>query len=198
MRVRPTPGRSRPTSSSRSRSRSRCSSSPRASAPRAARRGPSRRRRSAPPGVTFNPPGSNPSWSGLVNSSGLAAQPIDSDLAGVDAGDLATFALVIENQGSSPHGAFDIRLRDLLAPGYVIPSTRRRAQPADPPRQRRRHRLSGPECLGSCRRRAQHAARVPVLRRRARTAAGSSCSTRAMTKACARVTIWATAPTSSS
>jgi LPXTG-site transpeptidase (sortase) family protein len=74
-----------------------------------------------PPGVTFNPPGSNPSWSGLVNSSGLASQPIDSDLAGVDAGDLATFALVIENRGSSPHGAFDIRLRDLLAPGYVIP-----------------------------------------------------------------------------
>ena len=77
----------------------------------------------APPGVTFNPPGSNPSWSGLVNSSGLATQPIDSNLAGVDAGDLATFALVIENQGSSPHGAFDIRLRDLLAPGYVIPSS---------------------------------------------------------------------------
>ena len=76
-----------------------------------------------PSGVTFNPPGSNHSWSGLVNSSGLAAQPIDSNLAGVDAGDLSTFALVIENQGSSPHGAFDIRLRDLLAPGYVIPST---------------------------------------------------------------------------
>lgn len=77
----------------------------------------------APPGVTFNPPGSNPSWSGLVSSSGLAAQPIDSNLAGVDAGDLATFALVIENRGSSPDGAFDIRLRDLLAPGYAIPGT---------------------------------------------------------------------------
>ena len=79
-----------------------------------------------PPGVTFNPPGSNPSWSGLVSSGGLSGpppRPIDSDLGGVDAGDLATFALVIENQGSSPHGAFDIRLRDLLAPGYVIPSS---------------------------------------------------------------------------
>ena len=79
-----------------------------------------------PPGVSFNPPGSNPSWTGLISSGGLSGpppRPIDSDLGGVDAGDLATFALVIENQGSSPHGAFDIRLRDLLASGYVIPST---------------------------------------------------------------------------
>ncbi|MCJ7511344.1 MAG: isopeptide-forming domain-containing fimbrial protein, partial [Anaerolineales bacterium] len=79
-----------------------------------------------PLSVTFNPPGSNPSWTGLVSSGGLSGpppRPIDSNLGGVDAGDLATFALVIENQGTSPYGAFDIRLRDLLAPGYVIPST---------------------------------------------------------------------------
>ncbi|PWH17984.1 MAG: hypothetical protein DDG59_07150, partial [Anaerolineae bacterium] len=76
-----------------------------------------------PPGpVTFLPPSNSPRWSGTINSSNLASTPINSDLSNVDAGDLVTFAIVIENQGSSGNGAFDIQIRDTLPTGFVIPS----------------------------------------------------------------------------
>ena len=76
-----------------------------------------------PPGpFAFLPPASAPRWRhGLINSTNLAANPIDSDVRGVDAGDTVSFAIAIENTGSSLNGAFDIVLRDDLPDGYVLP-----------------------------------------------------------------------------
>ncbi|MDZ7843598.1 MAG: sortase [Anaerolineales bacterium] len=77
-----------------------------------------------PPGpVTFDPPGSaGQRWTGIISSSGLETNPISSAVSDVDAGDLVSFALVIENQGSSPNGAFDIKIRDIIPPGFSIPA----------------------------------------------------------------------------
>ncbi|MBV6393594.1 MAG: hypothetical protein KPEEDBHJ_02836 [Anaerolineales bacterium] len=73
--------------------------------------------------VVFNAPGTiGARWGGVIDSPGLAATPVDSNITGVDAGDLVTFAIVIENQGSSPNGAFDITISDIIPPMYQIPS----------------------------------------------------------------------------
>jgi fimbrial isopeptide formation D2 family protein/uncharacterized repeat protein (TIGR01451 family) len=58
-----------------------------------------------------------------INSSGLAASPIDSDLSNVDPGSCVTFAIVVENTGHSPYGAFDVIVKDTLPSGYKIPAT---------------------------------------------------------------------------
>lgn len=72
--------------------------------------------------VPFNAPGTIGSrFTGTITSAGLAATPIDSNLSGVDQGDTATFAIVIENTGSSVRGAFDLLIRDTL-PAGVIPT----------------------------------------------------------------------------
>ncbi len=80
-----------------------------------------------PVGITFQDPSFAPRWTGtpgIINSSGLAANPIDSDLSGVDASDTVTFAITIENQGSSINGAFDIQLRDMIDTAfYQVPAT---------------------------------------------------------------------------
>jgi large repetitive protein len=75
-----------------------------------------------PAGATFQPPGSSPSFTGTVTSSGLSANPIDSNLTNVDAGNLVTFAIVVENTGSSRRGAFDVRVRDTLPTGFRVPT----------------------------------------------------------------------------
>ena len=72
--------------------------------------------------VTFLDPGNSPRWSGTINATNLADNPINSDLAGVDAGDLVTFALYVQNTGSSLKGAFDITLKDTLPDGFAIPA----------------------------------------------------------------------------
>ncbi len=78
-----------------------------------------------PTNVTVSPPGSSCpriGGSGLpVNSSNLGTT-FDSNLTDVDAGDLVTFAIVIENSGRGPNGAFDVRVRDDLPTGFVVPS----------------------------------------------------------------------------
>lgn len=72
--------------------------------------------------VTFNAPGTlGPRFTGTISSAGLAATPINSNLSNVDQGDLVTFAIVVENTGSSPNGAFDLILRDTLPEGLSIP-----------------------------------------------------------------------------
>ena len=72
--------------------------------------------------VTFTAPGTGGyRGSGTIHSTGLAANPIDSNLRLVDAGDLVTFAIVVENTGASRKGAFDIRVRDALPAGFQIP-----------------------------------------------------------------------------
>ena len=78
-----------------------------------------------PPGpFTFLPPVGAPRWSGTIRSTTLAGgTPIDSDVRGVDAGDTVTFAIMIENTGTSLKGAFDIVIRDHLPAQYQIPAT---------------------------------------------------------------------------
>ena len=73
--------------------------------------------------VAFTPPGSaGVRFSGTLSSNALAAGEIDSNVSQVDAGDLATFAIVIENSGSGRNGAFDIIVRDTLPAGFAIPT----------------------------------------------------------------------------
>lgn len=74
--------------------------------------------------VAFTPPGS-PGFRGAstINSTGLIATPIDSNVSGIDAGDVVTFAIVVENNGSSRRGAFDIQLRDAMPAGFAIPAS---------------------------------------------------------------------------
>jgi uncharacterized repeat protein (TIGR01451 family)/fimbrial isopeptide formation D2 family protein len=74
--------------------------------------------------VAFAPPGSaGLPFTGPITSAALAATPIDSDLAGVDAGDLVRFAIVVENTGSGIRGAHDILIRDTLPAGFEIPAS---------------------------------------------------------------------------
>jgi uncharacterized repeat protein (TIGR01451 family) len=64
-------------------------------------------------GIRFMPP---------LTSAALAATPIRSDVVGgVQAGDRVLFALVVENTGSSPRGAFDVRVKESLPPGLTFP-----------------------------------------------------------------------------
>ncbi|MFN2298655.1 MAG: hypothetical protein ACK2UB_07395, partial [Anaerolineales bacterium] len=79
-----------------------------------------------PAGVTFLAPGdpsTPPRWTGMISSNGLSVRPIDSDVRDVDAGDTVTFAITIENTGSSLNGAFDIQIQDVLQAQYQIPVT---------------------------------------------------------------------------
>lgn len=63
-----------------------------------------------------------PRWSGVIGSSDLSANPIDSNLLGADAGDIVTFAITVENVGSSGNGAFDVTIQDLLPDQFQVPS----------------------------------------------------------------------------
>lgn len=74
--------------------------------------------------LTVTAPGtSGYRFSGTVNSNYLSTmpRPLDSNLSGVDAGDLVTFSIIVENTGSSRTGAFDIRISDTLPAGFAIP-----------------------------------------------------------------------------
>ena len=72
--------------------------------------------------VAFSAPGSaGYRGSATIHSDGLAATAVDSNATHLDAGDLVSFAIVIENQGSSRTGAFDLQLRDTLPAGFVVP-----------------------------------------------------------------------------
>lgn len=71
--------------------------------------------------VTFESPGStNPAFIGPIDSTTLAADPIDSNIDNVDAADLVKFAIVIENTGNAD--AYDLIIADLLAAGFQIPT----------------------------------------------------------------------------
>jgi LPXTG-site transpeptidase (sortase) family protein len=75
-----------------------------------------------PSDVTFLAPGSAPRWTGTIDASGLAANPVNSDVRDVDAGDTITFAITIQNTGTSLKGAFDIQIQDVLQSQYQIPT----------------------------------------------------------------------------
>ncbi len=71
--------------------------------------------------VPFPPPGTvGPPFSGIINSDNLGTIPIDSDVDFAAPGDIFRFAIVIENIGGG--GAFDITVRDIIPPGFIIPS----------------------------------------------------------------------------
>ncbi len=73
--------------------------------------------------VTFNAPGTAGSrWAGTINSTNLGTTPINSNVSGLQKGDLVTFALVLQNTGSSPDGAFDVKVKDDLPAGFVVPA----------------------------------------------------------------------------
>lgn len=81
--------------------------------------------------VAFAAPGSVPSFTPTITSAALDASPVDSDLSGVDADDLVTFALVVQNTGSGLNGAFDVLVNDTLPAGYEIPAGGLNLQVAD-------------------------------------------------------------------
>ncbi|WP_058124018.1 isopeptide-forming domain-containing fimbrial protein [Thalassobacter stenotrophicus] len=73
--------------------------------------------------VTFTAPGnSGARFSGTISSDALDTTPIDADLEGIDAGDLVTFAIVVENTGKAPSGAFDVTITDTLPAGFGVPT----------------------------------------------------------------------------
>lgn len=78
---------------------------------------------SAAPGpVAFSDPGSTGARAqGLISSSALDVTPVDANLADVDAGDLVSFAIIVENTGSAPNGAFNVQIQDTLPAGFEIP-----------------------------------------------------------------------------
>ncbi|MDP3418833.1 SdrD B-like domain-containing protein [Falsiroseomonas sp.] len=72
--------------------------------------------------VAFTAPGSAGNrFTGTINSSNLNLTPIDANLTGADAGDRVSFAIVVENTGSSLKGAFDVLIHDTLPAGFVLP-----------------------------------------------------------------------------
>jgi len=74
--------------------------------------------------VAFSAPGTaGYRGSATITSNGLAATPINSNVSALDAGDVVTFAIVLENIGSGPEGAFDVTLRDTLPAGFSVPGT---------------------------------------------------------------------------
>jgi LPXTG-site transpeptidase (sortase) family protein len=76
----------------------------------------------SPGPVDFLGPSAAPRWNGVINSNGLAAHPINSNITGVRPGDIVSFAIVIENKGSSLAGAFDIVVQDTLPEVYAVPA----------------------------------------------------------------------------
>lgn len=71
--------------------------------------------------VTFASPGSTcPRFTPTIHSVNLITDPVDSNVSHADAGDLLTFAVVMENVGHA--SAFDVRLRDALPAGLAVPS----------------------------------------------------------------------------
>ncbi|MBL8093887.1 MAG: DUF11 domain-containing protein, partial [Anaerolineales bacterium] len=71
--------------------------------------------------VSFVAPGTaGLPWSGgPISSAALAATPINSNLSGIDAGDLVSFAITLENAGGAD--AFDVVVTDTLPSGFVVP-----------------------------------------------------------------------------
>lgn len=76
-------------------------------------------------GVAISGPGTTCSASisgGALTSANRAGAP-DADVKGVDAGDVLRFAVVVENLGLGPGGAFDVALDDEIPAGFSVPAT---------------------------------------------------------------------------
>ena len=57
-------------------------------------------------------------FTGNITSTGIAAIPVNSDIAKVDGGDIVRFAVLVENVGSASGGAFDVSVKDLIPAGF--------------------------------------------------------------------------------
>lgn len=58
-------------------------------------------------------------FSGTVSSAGLDTAPVNSNVDELDAGDIVTFAVVVENSGKGE--AYETRIRDTMPAGLVVP-----------------------------------------------------------------------------
>jgi len=73
--------------------------------------------------VAFSAPGSaGRRFAGTIDSANLAANGIASNVNKVQANDLVTFAVVLQNTGSGPQGAFNVSLKDLIPAGFAVPT----------------------------------------------------------------------------
>lgn len=73
--------------------------------------------------VAFSAPGGGcPRFASTISSGGLASTPINSNVSNIDAGDVVSFAIVVNNTGSGLTGAFDVQVRDTLPAGFSVPS----------------------------------------------------------------------------
>ncbi|MFM2151227.1 MAG: hypothetical protein RLZZ187_3533 [Pseudomonadota bacterium] len=83
-----------------------------------------------PAGVTFRAPGHTETSAftgtissvGTITNGGLASRPVNSDITNLDADDRVTFAIVVENTGNGPRGAFNVTVKDVLPAGFVVPT----------------------------------------------------------------------------
>lgn len=57
-----------------------------------------------------------------VTSANIGSLNLDNNLTGADDGDLVRYAIVIENTGSSPNGAFDLTISDIIPAGLEVPA----------------------------------------------------------------------------
>ena len=73
---------------------------------------------SAPGNPNFRYVGSPPI---ITSAATILPTLIGSNLNNVDAGDVVTFAIAVENTGSGPNGAFDIRIQDTIPVGFHVP-----------------------------------------------------------------------------
>ncbi|MEM9582349.1 MAG: isopeptide-forming domain-containing fimbrial protein [Pseudomonadota bacterium] len=74
-------------------------------------------------GVSNPPDASVPRFSGTVTSNGLETTPVDADIENVNAGDIVTFGIVLENTGKAPNGAFNITVTDDIPDGFTEPGS---------------------------------------------------------------------------
>lgn len=65
-------------------------------------------------GPSFANTGACPRFTGVISSTSLISYPTNSNLINVDGGDRVTYAIAVENAGSSPFGAFDVTISDTL------------------------------------------------------------------------------------
>jgi len=72
--------------------------------------------------ASFNPP-LVPIGTSITSALLANANALQSNLNNVDAGDSVTFAVVVENLGSSPYGAFDVRISDTIPSGFALPTS---------------------------------------------------------------------------
>ncbi|MEM9030027.1 MAG: isopeptide-forming domain-containing fimbrial protein [Pseudomonadota bacterium] len=74
--------------------------------------------------VGFTDPGTSGfRGTATFDSDDLDTQAINADLDGIDAGDIVSFGIVVENTGTIDRGAFDVFITDTLPDGFAVPGT---------------------------------------------------------------------------